>query len=155
MDIDADTLVEMVNSRLGGFNRSMGLTFTSVGLERCVAQMEIDTRHLQPYGLVHGGVYSAMVETVCSTGAALNVMDQGRSAVGLENATSFLKATRSGRLICTARPLSMGNRSHVWHADVTDDAGNLVASGRVRLMILEAGTRAEGIPIELEHGTNP
>ena len=69
---------------------------------------------------------------------------EGKSAVGLENATAFLKSVRSGTLRCTATPLVRGRRSHVWEARVRDDRDRIVASGRVRMMILEPGTRADG-----------
>jgi len=82
--------------------------------------------HYQGYpGIVHGGVLAGMIESLCSTGAALSVIAEGKSTVGLENTTSFLRAVRSGRLRCTARPLVRGRRSHVWEAVIHDEAGRL------------------------------
>jgi uncharacterized protein (TIGR00369 family) len=144
-----DNVVEMINSLLGGYNTAQGLVFTKAEPGEFVAEIRVDQRHHQPYGLVHGGVYAGMIEAVCSTGAALNVMAGGRSAVGLENSTSFLHAVRSGTLTCTARPVTMGARSHVWEAGVRDDTGRLVATGRVRLMILEPGAQAGGETVRL------
>jgi uncharacterized protein (TIGR00369 family) len=144
-----DNTVEMINEVMGGFNKSMGLRFTKAVPDEFTAELDIDERHLQPYGIVHGGVYSGMIETLCSTGAALTVYSEGKSAVGLENATSFLRAVRSGTIRCTARPVFTGKRSHVWGAEVTDDRGRLVATGRVRLMILEPGSEADGVTVEL------
>ena len=95
----------------------------------------LDTdHHMQPYGLVHGGVYAGMIETMCSTGAALTVWEENKNTVGLENNTSFLKAVRSGRLRCTAKPLVLGKRSHVWEASIHNDKSRLVAIGRVRMI---------------------
>jgi len=45
-----------------------------------------------------------MIETPCSTGAALTVWGENKNTVGLENNTSFLKAVRGGRLRYTAKP---------------------------------------------------
>jgi uncharacterized protein (TIGR00369 family) len=128
----------------------MGLKFVEATPDEFVAELEVGDQHRQPYGLVHGGVYSAMIETVCSTGAALNVMPEGKSAVGLENSTSFLRAARSGTLRCTAGPLVRGRRSHVWQAQIHDDRGRLVATGRVRLLVLDPGAEADGVAIRLE-----
>jgi uncharacterized protein (TIGR00369 family) len=64
--------------------------------------------------------------------------------VGLENHTSFLRAVRSGKLTGVAKPIARGRRSHVWEANVSDEAGRLVASGRVRMMILEADAEVAG-----------
>jgi len=145
-----DNMVDLVNERMGGFNRNIGLRFVSVQPDEFVAELEIGDQHRQPYGLVHGGVYASMVETVCSTGAALSVFAEGRTTVGLENATSFLKAVREGTLRCTATPLVRGRRSHVWEARIEDDEGRTVAAGRVRMMVLEPGAAAAGSTVEMK-----
>jgi len=150
MDTFPDNVLELINSNLGGFNNALGLRFTKAAPDECVAEMEIADRHLQPYGLVHGGVYAGMIETLCSTGAALTVWGENKHTVGLENNTSFLKAVRGGRLRCTARPLVLGKRSHVWKAGIHDDQDRLVAAGRVRLMVLEPGTEVAGSEISMQ-----
>jgi uncharacterized protein (TIGR00369 family) len=148
------TLLETINSHLGGFNQAMGLRFVRAEDGEVEAELEVDERHLQPYSLVHGGVLAGMIEALCSVGAAVEVLPQGRSTVGLENSTSFLRAVRGGRLSGVARPLVRGRRSHVWEAEIRDDRGRLVASGRVRLLVLEAGAEAAGavvgLPVEEE-----
>lgn len=146
-----ENMVDMINKVLGGFNNTIGLRFVKASPGEFVAEVKIDERHLQPYGLVHGGVYAGMIETLCSTGAALTVLSEGKSAVGLENSTSFLRAVRSGTLRCTARPVFTGRRSHVWEAQVQDDRDRLVATGRVRMMVLEPGSEADGITVELKN----
>jgi len=147
-----ENVVEMINARQGGYNRAMGLRFIRATLDEIEAEIEIAEQHLQPYGLVHGGVLSGMIESLCSTAAALNVLAEGRSTVGLENATSFLRAVRSGTLRCVARPLVRGRRSHVWEATIHDEGGRLVASGRVRMLVLEPGATADGEPVALRGG---
>lgn len=143
-------VVDVVNERMGGYDRAMGLTMVSATPDELIAELTVGDQHLQPYGLVHGGVYAGMIESVCSVAAALNVFAEGKSAVGLENSTSFLKAVRSGTLRCTARPATKSSRTHVWEAEVTDEGGRLVAKGRVRLLILEAGARAGGAKVSLD-----
>ena len=150
MDRFPDDVIELINARLGGYNTTMGLRFIEAAIDRFVAELTLDERHLQPYGLVHGGVYAGMIESLCSTGAALSVWEEGKHAVGLENSTTFLKAVRSGILRGTARPLLRGRRSHVWEAEIRDDRDRLVASGRVRLMVLEPGSEADGEKVSLE-----
>ena len=146
-----DDVLDLINDHLGGYNNAMGLRFVEATEDQFVAELEIDERHRQPYGLVHGGVYAGMIETLCSTGAALSVWNEGKSTVGLENTTAFLRAVRSGTLRGTARPLSRGRRSHVWEADIKDGRGRLVASGRVRLMVLDPGAEADGETVALEN----
>ena len=137
-------LAPILNEHLDGWNRAMGLRFVQVLPEEIIAELEIDGRHRQPYGLVHGGVYVSMVETVTSVGAALDARTHGASAVGLDNSTSFLHAVREGRLRATARPLSRGRRTQLWEAVITDGGERTVAVGRVRLLCLEPGAAAAG-----------
>ncbi|MCK9363924.1 MAG: PaaI family thioesterase [Syntrophales bacterium] len=144
-----ENILAMINEIAGGFDKLMGLRFVKATPEEYVAELDVDERHLQPYGIVHGGVYSATIETLCSLGAALSVYSEGKSAVGLENSTSFLRAVRSGTIRCTARPVFAGKRSQVWEGQVTDDRERLIATGRVRLIILEQGSEADGIAVGL------
>jgi uncharacterized protein (TIGR00369 family) len=137
------------NAHRGGFNKAMGLEFTRVTTAEVIAEIAVDERHLQPYGLVHGGVYAGMIETLCSTGAALAAMAAGRTAVGLESSTAFLRAARGGVLRGRAVPVHPGRRTQVWQAEIHDEAGRLLATGRVRLLCLEAGAKAGGAEVAL------
>ncbi|PID40188.1 MAG: hypothetical protein CR984_04450 [Proteobacteria bacterium] len=150
MNAFPDNVLELINANLGGFNNSLGLHFIKADHNECVAEIKVADNHLQPYGLVHGGVYASMIETLCSTSAALTVWEENKSTVGLENSTSFLKAVRGGRLRCTARPLVLGKRSHVWEAHIHDDQNRLVATGRVRMLVLEPGAAIAGRKVGME-----
>jgi 1,4-dihydroxy-2-naphthoyl-CoA hydrolase len=137
-------VVAMINANLGGWNTRMGLSFTTVTEELCIGELVIGEQHLQPYGIVHGGVHCGMIEAACSTGAAVVAFARNQSVVGLENATSFITAARSGTLRVTATPVTRGRRTQVWQAVVTNDEGKTCATGRVRLLCLEAGTELAG-----------
>ncbi|MGA9523835.1 MAG: PaaI family thioesterase [Myxococcaceae bacterium] len=140
-----EDLSEMINAAdARGWSGANGLRITRATIEEVTAELEIRPIHLQAYGIVHGGVHAAIIETVASVGAAVNVMPHGRSAVGLENHTSFLRAVRSGVLRAVAKPLTRGRRTHVWEATVFDDKGRVAATGRVRLMVLEPEAELAG-----------
>jgi 1,4-dihydroxy-2-naphthoyl-CoA hydrolase len=145
-----EDLLEAANGTLGGWNAAMGLRFVRVTFDEVVAELRIAPHHLQPYGVVHGGVYAGIIETTASVGAAFNAMQRGRSAVGLENHTSFLKATRDGVLRVTAKPLVRGARTQVWEATVTDGTGQAVASGRVRMLALEGDAALAGQKVDVK-----
>ncbi len=119
----------------GGLNRHLGFEYEAAGPDRCVVTLEVDDRHRQPYGLVHGGVYCALAETAASTGAALYAMERGvPGAVGLSNSTDFCRSHREGPIRATATPIHRGRTQQVWQVDVTRDAdGDLLARGTVRL----------------------
>lgn len=135
---------ETINALLGGFEKTLGLRFTTVTLDEVVAEVPIGAHLLQPYGLVHGGVYCSIVETLCSVGAAIRTMPAGKTTVGLDNSTSFLRAAREGTLTGRAVPVHLGRRTQLWEAEVLDEDGRRVASGRVRMMVLDQGAALAG-----------
>ena len=140
----SEDFAPQLNANLGGWNVAMGLTFTSVTEELVVGELTVAPHHLQPYGIVHGGLHCGIIEAACSTGAAVFALARGQSVVGLENSTSFIRAAREGKLRVTARPVTRGRRTQVWEGQVTDEAGKTLATGRVRLMCLEGGVELAG-----------
>ena len=118
-----------------GLNGALGFELDEASGERVVLSAAIGPQHLQPYGIVHGGVYCAMVEASASIGAALWFGDRGK-VVGVANHTNFLRATGSGRVIATATPIHRGRSQQLWLVEVGDDGGRPLARGEVRLQNL-------------------
>jgi 1,4-dihydroxy-2-naphthoyl-CoA hydrolase len=141
-----------LNEQIGGMSRAMGMTYESVTPDRVEASLVVGDEHRQAYGIVHGGVHCALIETTCSTGAALSALPTGLAAVGLENHTSFLRAAREGVLSVVATPVHKGGRSQVWEATVRDDKGRPVATGRVRLLCIDPTTEVGGRKVGLGPG---
>ena len=142
----------MINSAPTGWVREMGLHFVEATADRVVATIEISERHHQGYGIVHGGVYSGIIETLASVGAHLFAAPNGRAVAGLENHTSFIRAIREGHLTAIAMPLTRGRRSQLWQCEIRDEAGKLVATGRVRLHSFEPGEEIAGERPEMRRG---
>lgn len=90
---------------------------------------------LQPFGLVHGGVYAAIAETLASIGTFVGVHEQGMHAMGLSNSTSFLRPILSGTIHAEARPLHRGRSTWLWDVDITDDDGRLCATTRMTIAV--------------------
>ncbi len=146
---DGDYSVAL-NARLDGWNAVMGLRFVHATPDEVIAELDISGCHRQAYGIVHGGVYSGMIETVASVAAAHWAARHKQSVVGLENHTSFLNAVREGTLRACARPLMRGRRTQVWQSSVTDSVGRTVAEGRVRFLALEAGSAVAGETVRIK-----
>jgi len=115
----------------------MGIHFLEVTADKVVAELEIGPQHRQALGLVHGGVYCGMIETLASLGALLEAQRHGRSVVGLENHTAFVRAVRSGKIRGTATPIHRGRSTQIWEASVCDEQGRVLATGRVRLLCID------------------
>ncbi len=121
-----------------GWMKANGFVVTKANKDVVEGEMTVLPAHLQAYGIVHGGVHAAIVETLASIGAAMTTMVAGKGVAGLDNHTSFLKAVRGGVLRGRATPLTRGRRSHLWNVDVMDASGAVVSTGRVRLIVLDA-----------------
>lgn len=154
-EAEAADFVAAIEGLTDGWRAAMGIRFVRATADEVVAELVVGDVHRQPLGMVHGGVYAGLIESVASVGASLYSLREGRYAVGLENHTSFLHAVREGRLRTTGRPLARGKRTQVWRADVLDEAGRLVATGTVRLMVVERDSPLGGQAARLETRQGP
>ena len=121
-----------------GLARVLGIKYEVLDADRVVLSCHVTPQHLQAHGIVHGGVYCALVETAASVGASLWFGERGR-VVGSANQTDFLRAVRDGRLTATAVPVHRGRSQQLWTVDIVDDEGRLTARGQVRLANLPVG----------------
>jgi uncharacterized protein (TIGR00369 family) len=124
-----------------GFDGLYGLEVTAAedGLVR--GTVAVREQLLQPAGLVHGGVYSSIAESLASLATWMAVRDDGRAAMGLSNQTSFLRPITEGTIHAEARARHRGRTTWVWDVDFTDDAGRLCALTRVTIAVREAPPR--------------
>ena len=136
----------------GTWASALGLKVLRASRDEVVAELEIWPVHRQPHGIVHGGVYASMIESLASIGGALDAMKYGKTVVGLENHTSFVRAMRTGVLRGTARPLTRGRRSQAWEVSLVDASGALIATGRVRLLVLEPDAAVAGAELGSKAG---
>jgi uncharacterized protein (TIGR00369 family) len=139
-----DDLSAQLKRYTAGLDRTLGFRLVAISRDEVVLEYDVDDRHRQPYGIVHGGVHCAAVETACSTGAGADALARGQGVVGVENHTSFVHAVRSGRIRVTARPVTRGRRSQLWEATARDASGRIVSTGRVRLLAIAMGSELAG-----------
>jgi 1,4-dihydroxy-2-naphthoyl-CoA hydrolase len=123
----------------GGFNDLIGMRDLAQQEDgTVVCRVPVRPELLQPFGLVHGGVFAAIAETLASFGTFVGVYEQGMSAVGLSNSTSFLRPILAGTIHAQARPLHRGRTTWLWDVDVTDDDGRLCATTRMTIAVRPA-----------------
>jgi 1,4-dihydroxy-2-naphthoyl-CoA hydrolase len=134
---------ELVMTSRGPASELMALLdvqFDECAPTRVSGSIAADERHHQPWGIVHGGLYTTAIETFATVGAHDTVKDRGQLAVGVANATDFLRPHRSGRLEVVAVPVHQGRSQQLWQVDIRrPDDDKLVARGQVRLQNVEAG----------------
>jgi len=107
----------------------LGHELISIETDYVKSKLVITDNHKQPMGVVHGGTYASLSETVCSYGANY---DQLGTFVGVNNNTDFIKSVSSGDLICEARPISKGNTYQLWECKIFNN-DILCAVSKVRL----------------------
>lgn len=130
--ISAEAL-ELVNAGMVGLDATLGVRYTRIADGRVEAEVEVDERHLQPVGLVNGGVFSALAE---STGSLAGmVAAEGRIVVGVNNNTDFISSVRGGIIHAEATPVQLGGRTQVWQI-LMHNGGRLVARTTLRTMVL-------------------
>lgn len=113
----------------------LGFDVPEMSRDSVLVTAEITEAMHQPWGLLHGGVHCALVETSASIGAQLWLGDDG-IVVGVSNQTDFLRGVKVGTLEARATPVHRGRLQQLWQVDVHDGDNRLVATGKVRLQNL-------------------
>ena len=128
-----------------GFDALYGLEIVAVEADTVRGEVAVRDELKQPVGLVHGGVFSSIAETLASVGTALQVIPQGKSAVGLGNHTSFLRPITEGTIHAEATVLHRGRTTWVWDVRIRDDEGRLCTVTRMTVAVRD-GAGAGGAP---------
>jgi 1,4-dihydroxy-2-naphthoyl-CoA hydrolase len=132
MQIEVPFLYEL------GFDGLYGLKVTEVSDELMRGQVSVRDELKQAAGLVHGGVYASIAESLASLGTALAVMPDGNFAMGLSNQTSFLRPITQGTIHAEATRKHRGRTTWVWEVEISDDDGNLCVLTRMTVAVRPA-----------------
>jgi uncharacterized protein (TIGR00369 family) len=117
---------------------TLGFEVLEVTPEAARSRAPVSNRLKQPFGLVHGGVYAAMAESLASQATVMGVYEDGNIAVGLSNHTSFMRPVLEGYVNARARRVHRGATTWVWEVELTDDDGRLCALARVTMAVRPA-----------------
>ena len=122
----------------GGFNDQIGFVVDHCDGTAVKARLDIDDRHLQPFGLVHGGVYAAIAEALASMGTYIGTGGD-RFVAGSSNLTHFLRPVFKGDAItCTGAPIHTGRTQWIWDIEVLNGEGKRCATTRVTIAVRDA-----------------
>ena len=117
------------------FDALYGLQIQEISEEEVTATVPVRDAVKQPMGLVHGGLYASIAESLASMATAMAVAKDGKQAMGLSNATSFLRPITEGTVHATARRLHSGRTTWVWDVEITDDQGRRCALTRMTIAV--------------------
>lgn len=120
------------------FDAEIGLAYTEVTPDGIRAELTVKPTLLQPMGIVHGGVWCSVVESLASVSAYVWLSaNGGGNVVGVNNNTDFLRAVTEGTVYAVSEPVHRGRRQQLWLVTIRDQQQRLVARGQVRLQNLE------------------
>lgn len=127
-----------INARRGdSVNTLLDIEITEIGPDYIKGEMPVDGRHVQPFGIIHGGVSVVLAETLGSL-ASLMACEPGFHAVGLEvNANHLRPNPKGGRAYGHCTPVRIGRSVHVWNIEMRRDDGELFCVSRLTTAILE------------------
>jgi uncharacterized protein (TIGR00369 family) len=126
---------DQISGALRGFDRLYGLELLSCSDTEVLAQVTVREDLKQPAGLVHGGVYASIAESMASLATAIAVFDEGQMAMGLSNNTSFLRPITDGVIHARATRLHRGRTTWVWDVRFSDDADHTCAVTRMTIAV--------------------
>ena len=122
------------------FMRLLEIEFDERGPTRVTGSIAADERHHQPWGLVHGGLYTTVVETFATTARSRRSRTTACRRSASRTMTDFLRPHRSGRLDVVATPIHQGRTQQLWQVEIRrPEDRKLVARGQVRLQNVPAG----------------
>jgi uncharacterized protein (TIGR00369 family) len=127
--------VEPLLTDVKGFDSLYGLEVLSVSDEEVRAQVRVRDELRQPMGLVHGGVFASIAESITSVATWYALREEGVAAMGQSNQTSFLRPILDGTVHAVARRRHRGRTSWVWDVDITDDDDRLCAVVRMTIAV--------------------
>ena len=114
---------------MGALAEKMGMSFTEFSVQRCVATMPVEG-NTQPVGLLHGGAYVVLGESLGSMAANLHA-GPGRLAVGVDINATHTRSATSGTVTGVCTPLHLGRTITVHEIVVTDDQGRRCSTIRI------------------------
>ena len=123
----------------------IGMTIEALAFDSCRIELELGERHLQPFGIVHGGVLATLIDTATFWAAFLRLPEDA-GLVNVDLKLNYLKAVAHGHLRAEGHCLRAGRQLSYAEASVFDAAGELVAHGTSTLMALPGKGLQLGIP---------
>jgi 1,4-dihydroxy-2-naphthoyl-CoA hydrolase len=125
----------MEGSPKSNFDELIGTEWLDLGPDEARARIVVRDHHKQPLGLVHGGVFATVAESICSAATYGAVADDGMVSMGQSNNTTFLRPITAGHVNAVARPRHRGRTTWVWDVEITDDDDRLCALVRVTIAV--------------------
>ena len=114
----------------------LSMRIVDVGLGFSLLEIDLDRKHLQPFGFVHGGVFASIIDAAAFWSLFHEIEDPNAGATTVDLKVNYLAPAASGKLIAKGRRIKLGRTLGYAEASVTDESGKLLAHGTSTLMVL-------------------
>lgn len=120
------------------FDAHVGTEWLSLDPDDARCRVAVRDELRQPYGILHGGVYSTLVESLCSYVTAVSVYDEGKIAMGQAIEVSFLRPVSAGHAEVRAVARHRGRTTWIWQAEVLDAEERLCGIAKMTMAVRPA-----------------
>jgi uncharacterized protein (TIGR00369 family) len=117
------------------FGDLLGVEWLSQEPDDARARIEVRDELKQPYGYLHGGVITSIIDELCSRSTVVQVLMDGMVALAQSIDVSLLRSVQEGTVTVSARARHRGKSSWIWEAEATDDKGRLCALAKVTVAV--------------------
>jgi uncharacterized protein (TIGR00369 family) len=114
----------------------LSMEIKEVGVGFSLLEIDLAHKHLQPFGMVHGGVFASIVDAAAFWAIFYDIDDQNAGATTVDLKLNYLAPAESGKLIARGRQIKLGKTLGYAEAEVTDENGKILAHGTSTLMLL-------------------
>ena len=136
VDVNEDyinELLEVVNN--SPFPQHLGMQLAAIQLDAATVTLDIQHCHMQPFGMVHGGVLSTLIDTATFWAVFLRLPEDA-GLVNIDLKLNYLRPAATGHLTAEGRCIRAGSSISYAEAAVKDADGGLLAHGTSTLMAL-------------------
>ncbi len=114
----------------------LSIKLQDMGIGYSVLEINLAKKHLQPYGMVHGGVFASIIDAAAFWSVYFGIEDPSAGLITVDLKLNFLEPATSGKLIARGRQIKVGGTLGYAEAEVTDETGKVLTHGTSTVLIL-------------------
>jgi uncharacterized protein (TIGR00369 family) len=114
----------------------LSMKLMDVGVGYSSLEIDLADKHLQPYGMVHGGVFASIIDAAAFWSVYFGIEDQGAGLTTVDLKLNYLAPAVSGKLFARGRQIKVGKTLGYAEAEVVDTHGKVLSHGTSTVIIL-------------------
>ena len=132
--IHVERLISIINS--SPYFQLLSMKIREIGVGYSILEINFDKKHLQPFGVVHGGVFASVIESVTSWAIFYGIEDENGGLTTVDLKLNYLAPAVSGKAIAKGQQIKLGRTLGYAEGSVKDESGKIIAHGTSTLMVL-------------------